>query len=74
MGRGLDYFKATPTKFCLGYCDFDLRPCHQTNIDIMHRKHTKAADLRWFQANFDRRRMTGRMSEWIADTSYNKFV
>ena len=46
IGRGLDYFKATPTKFCLGYCDFDLRQCHQTTIDIMHRKHTKAAELR----------------------------
>ena len=47
IGRGLDYFKATPTKFCLGFCDFDLRQCHKTTIDIMHRKHTKSADLRW---------------------------
>uniref|UniRef100_A0A4W2EM82 MIT domain-containing protein 1 n=1 Tax=Bos indicus x Bos taurus TaxID=30522 RepID=A0A4W2EM82_BOBOX len=27
--------------FSLGYCDFDLRPCHETTVDIFHNKHTK---------------------------------
>lgn len=38
IGRGLDYFKPTG-KFSLGYCDFDLRPCHKTTIDIFHKKY-----------------------------------
>ena len=41
IGRGLDYFKAASSKFAIGYCDFDLRPCHETTVDIFHRKHTK---------------------------------
>ncbi|KAM3836400.1 MIT domain-containing protein 1 isoform 3-T4 [Vipera latastei] len=28
-------------RFCLGYCDFDLRPCHETTVDIFHNKYTK---------------------------------
>ncbi|XP_053240146.1 MIT domain-containing protein 1 isoform X1 [Podarcis raffonei] len=41
IGRGLDYFKKPQGRFCLGYCDFDLRPCHETTVDIFHTKHTK---------------------------------
>ncbi|XP_062982349.1 MIT domain-containing protein 1 isoform X2 [Elgaria multicarinata webbii] len=41
IGRGLDYFKKPQGRFCLGYCDFDLRPCHETTVDIFHIKHTK---------------------------------
>ncbi|XP_044289605.1 MIT domain-containing protein 1 isoform X1 [Varanus komodoensis] len=41
IGRGLDYFKKPEGSFCLGYCDFDLRPCHETTVDIFHIKHTK---------------------------------
>ncbi|XP_029460635.1 MIT domain-containing protein 1 [Rhinatrema bivittatum] len=41
IGRGLDYFKKTQGRFSLGYCDFDLRPCHETTVDIFHNKHTR---------------------------------
>nr|XP_020661272.1 MIT domain-containing protein 1 isoform X1 [Pogona vitticeps] len=41
IGRGLDYFKKPQGRFYLGYCDFDLRPCHETTVDIFHIKHTK---------------------------------
>ncbi|XP_021569977.1 MIT domain-containing protein 1 isoform X2 [Carlito syrichta] len=41
IGRGLDYFKKPQGHFSLGYCDFDLRPCHETTVDIFHNKHTK---------------------------------
>ncbi|KAL8190144.1 UNVERIFIED_CONTAM: MIT domain-containing protein 1 [Gekko kuhli] len=41
IGRGLDYFKKPQGRFFLGYCDFDLRPCHETTVDIFHIKHTK---------------------------------
>lgn len=41
IGRGLDYFKKSQNRFSLGYCDFDLRPCHETTVDIFHNKHTK---------------------------------
>ncbi len=34
IGRGLDYFKSPDNKFAIGSWDFDLRPCHQTTIDI----------------------------------------
>ncbi|KFV42783.1 MIT domain-containing protein 1, partial [Tyto alba] len=40
IGRGLDYFKK-PQARIIGYCDFDLRPCHETTVDIFHTKHTK---------------------------------
>ncbi|CAH1776800.1 unnamed protein product [Owenia fusiformis] len=40
VGRGLDYFKATNGKFVIGFCDFDLRKCHETTVDIFHKKHT----------------------------------
>ncbi|XP_021113725.1 MIT domain-containing protein 1 isoform X3 [Heterocephalus glaber] len=41
IGRGLDYFKHPQGRFSLGYCDFDLRPCHETTVDIFHNKHTR---------------------------------
>lgn len=34
IGRGLDYFKSPKGRVSLGFCDFDLRECHETNIDI----------------------------------------
>ncbi|XP_045033138.1 MIT domain-containing protein 1 isoform X1 [Daphnia magna] len=36
IGRGLDYFRPPEGKFSLGYCDYDLRPCHATTVDIFH--------------------------------------
>ncbi|NWJ03474.1 MITD1 protein, partial [Crypturellus undulatus] len=41
IGRGLDYFKKPKGRFSIGYCDFDLRPCHETTVDVFHTKHTK---------------------------------
>lgn len=41
IGRGLDYFKKPKGRFSIGYCDYDLRQCHETNVDIFHTKHTK---------------------------------
>nr|XP_004669842.1 MIT domain-containing protein 1 [Jaculus jaculus] len=41
IGRGLDYFKRPQGRFSLGYCDYDLRPCHETTVDIFHNSHTK---------------------------------
>ncbi|KAM6178734.1 MIT domain-containing protein 1 isoform 2-T2 [Rhynchocyon petersi] len=41
IGRGLDYFKKPKGRFTLGYCDFDLRPCRETTVDIFHNKHTR---------------------------------
>ncbi|XP_025921772.1 MIT domain-containing protein 1 isoform X4 [Apteryx rowi] len=41
IGRGLDYFKKPQGRFSIGYCDFDLRPCHKTTVDVFHTKHTK---------------------------------
>ncbi|XP_053313460.1 MIT domain-containing protein 1 [Spea bombifrons] len=40
IGRGLDYFKKPQGRFSIGYCDFDLRPCHETSVDIFHNNHT----------------------------------
>ncbi|KAM6985825.1 MIT domain-containing protein 1 [Aplochiton taeniatus] len=42
IGRGLDYFKKPPGRFSIGYCDYDLRQCQETTVDIFHTKHTKA--------------------------------
>jgi len=36
IGRGLDIYKATDGKFSIGFCDFDLRSCHKTTVDIFH--------------------------------------
>jgi len=43
IGRGLDYFKPPETreKLCIGFHDYDLRPCHATTIDIFHKSSTK---------------------------------
>ncbi|XP_046970771.1 MIT domain-containing protein 1-like [Vanessa cardui] len=41
IGRGLDFFKAPENKFCLGVFDMDLRPCHETTVDIVHSKNVK---------------------------------
>ncbi|KAM8749264.1 MIT domain-containing protein 1 [Acanthopagrus latus] len=41
IGRGLDYFKRPKGRFSIGYCDYDLRQCHETSVDIFHTKHTK---------------------------------
>ncbi|NXU17267.1 MITD1 protein, partial [Pardalotus punctatus] len=41
IGRGLDYFKKPQGRFSIGYCDFDLRPCHETTVDVFHTKYTK---------------------------------
>nr|CAD7264001.1 unnamed protein product [Timema shepardi] len=41
IGRGLDYFKPPIGKFCLGLFDLDLRPCHETTVDIFHSKDVK---------------------------------
>ncbi|XP_066123919.1 MIT domain-containing protein 1 isoform X1 [Saccopteryx bilineata] len=41
IGRGLDYFKRPQGRFSLGYCDFDLRPCYETTVDIFHDKHIR---------------------------------
>ncbi|XP_049585004.1 MIT domain-containing protein 1 [Syngnathus scovelli] len=41
IGRGLDYFKKPKGRFSIGYCDYDLRQCHKTTVDIFHSKHTK---------------------------------
>ncbi|NXS87228.1 MITD1 protein, partial [Erpornis zantholeuca] len=41
IGRGLDYFKQPRGHFSIGYCDFDLRPCRETTVDVFHTKHTK---------------------------------
>ncbi|PSN45397.1 MIT domain-containing protein 1 [Blattella germanica] len=41
IGRGLDYFKAPENKFSLGVFDLDLRPCHQTTVDVFHVKDVK---------------------------------
>ncbi|KAK7097718.1 MIT domain-containing protein 1-like [Littorina saxatilis] len=41
IGRGLDIYRATENKFDIGFCDYDLRPCHETTVDIFHRKNMK---------------------------------
>ncbi|XP_062616833.1 MIT domain-containing protein 1-like [Saccostrea cucullata] len=41
IGRGLDIYKAAGSKFSIGFCDFDLRPCHKTTVDIFNRKYVK---------------------------------
>ncbi|XP_017265692.1 MIT domain-containing protein 1 [Kryptolebias marmoratus] len=41
IGRGLDYFKKPKGRFSIGYCNYDLRQCHETSVDIFHTKHTK---------------------------------
>lgn len=43
IGRGLDIYKATEGKFVIGFCDFDLRKCHETTVDIFHRKNMNSS-------------------------------
>ncbi|KAL5012732.1 hypothetical protein ScPMuIL_011283 [Solemya velum] len=38
IGRGLDIYKATEGKFVVGFCDFELRHCHETTVDIFYSK------------------------------------
>ncbi|XP_062505092.1 MIT domain-containing protein 1-like isoform X2 [Corticium candelabrum] len=40
IGRGLDYFKPTKGRFAIGFCDFNLRLCHETTVDVYHRTDT----------------------------------
>ena len=37
IGRGLDIYKATKGKFVIGQFDQDLRPCHETTVDIFNK-------------------------------------
>ena len=34
IGRGLDYFKGPREPMTIGFCDYDLRPCYQTTVDV----------------------------------------
>ena len=34
IGRGLDYFKAPKGRISIGFCDFYLRECNETTIDV----------------------------------------
>lgn len=43
IGRGLDYFKKPKGRFSIGYCNYDLRECHETTVDVFHTKHTKTS-------------------------------
>ncbi|KAH9492625.1 MIT domain-containing protein 1 [Bulinus truncatus] len=42
IGRGLDYFKPCE-RFNLGFCYLDLRPSHETTVDIFHQGSLCAA-------------------------------
>ncbi|CAI8046620.1 MIT domain-containing protein 1 [Geodia barretti] len=44
MGRGLDYFQKSKGQFTIGCNDFDLRPCHETTIEIYHRLNMKSVN------------------------------
>ncbi|XP_076016644.1 MIT domain-containing protein 1 [Genypterus blacodes] len=44
IGRGLDYFKKHNGRYTVGFCDYDLRQCHETTVDIFHAKHTKTQE------------------------------
>ena len=41
LGRGLDIYKNSKSKWSLGYYDMDLRPCLQTSLDIYHGNFTQ---------------------------------
>jgi len=34
IGRGLDYFKSPKGRMSIGFCDMDLRECHETIVDV----------------------------------------
>ena len=37
IGRGLDIYKPTKGKIVIGQFDQDLRPCHETTVDIFNK-------------------------------------
>ncbi|KAI8798600.1 MIT domain-containing protein 1 [Biomphalaria glabrata] len=41
IGRGLDYFKVCD-RFNIGFCDLNLRKCHETTVDIFHQGSVRA--------------------------------
>ena len=41
LGRGLDIYKNSKSKWSPGYYDMDLRPCLQTSLDIYHGESAK---------------------------------
>ena len=43
LGRGLDIYKSSKSKWSPGYYDMDLRPCLQTSLDIYHGDSAKNA-------------------------------
>ncbi|CAF4454484.1 unnamed protein product, partial [Adineta steineri] len=43
IGRGLDFYKPPECKLSIGYYDLDLRPCHQTTIDIFHTERIQSS-------------------------------
>ncbi|XP_058456809.1 MIT domain-containing protein 1-like [Malaya genurostris] len=36
IGRGLNYFKPSSSKYCLGAFNYHFRPCRETNIDVFY--------------------------------------
>lgn len=42
IGRGLDYFKSSG-KYCIGFYNMSLRKCHETTINVFHKKFTKGS-------------------------------
>ncbi|EAT33031.1 AAEL014714-PA [Aedes aegypti] len=36
IGRGLNYFKPSPSKYCLGAFNYHFRECRETNIDVFY--------------------------------------
>lgn len=46
IGRGLDIYKPTENKFSIGFCDYDLRRCLETTVDIFHRKFVKDGSVK----------------------------
>ena len=42
LGRGLDIYKNSKSKWSPGYYDMDLRPCLQTSLDIYHGDSAKS--------------------------------
>ncbi|KAF7665718.1 hypothetical protein LDENG_00134710 [Lucifuga dentata] len=45
IGRGLDYFKKPKGHYSVGFCDYDLRQCQETTVDVFHAKHTKTQEM-----------------------------
>uniref|UniRef100_A0A182TQZ3 MIT domain-containing protein n=1 Tax=Anopheles melas TaxID=34690 RepID=A0A182TQZ3_9DIPT len=36
IGRGLNYFKPSPSKYCLGAFNYHFRECRETNVDVFY--------------------------------------